>query len=302
MSDGIESGNGNLHGSGGGGEARTDWVSLVAVLLAFALAVGVVSFLSLFGELPSGAPLLALVMLAAPLLVYAITSGLLAELHTPGGLTFVFRKAAAREAGQVDLTPLRPVVVGPEDPRVLRPMNRPNSLHLELTEDWIDRQLCLYLWWARERGDAIRWLVITQEGRFRGFIPLSSIQLDPELTELGQHKGDSQQPPVATHAGPDSLQRALDSCRATQLVVWLKEKNAEQLGRLLGYVDAHDPGRAEWTRSQLLRAMFERRIDTIPVLDATGDLRGVAERSRITETILIEMARKTEPRPRQQRR
>jgi hypothetical protein len=273
----------------------TSLATLAAVVAALALAAGAIAFLSLFTELPNGAPLLALVVVGVPLLVFLLTSDRVAELHAPGGWRMVFRRAAGQLDTELDLTPVHAVQVSQshpakdpshppsvqvvEDPShppnsvqvVEDPSHPPNSVQVDLGNFDATTPLCEYLKWARSRGEAVKWLMITADDKLRSFLPLSSIRLDPELSPLDNKTLET-------------------TCDANQLIEWLEQKNQQRLERLVGYVDARHAARADWTRSKLLEDMFKKRLGALPVVDTNGEILGVAERDRMIEALLVELA------------
>lgn len=80
---------------------------------------------------------------------------------------------------------------------------------------------------------------------------------------------------------------------------WLNEASAsarEQLKKLPGFFDAQLAVTPDASKREVLGRMNQLRVNTIPVIDAQGFFIGTVERSRLTSSLILEVAERIDAR------
>jgi hypothetical protein len=83
---------------------------------------------------------------------------------------------------------------------------------------------------------------------------------------------------------------------ADQLAQWLNGGQVDRLASLPGYIQAKDALTNESDTRTALERMNALDVQTLPVVDATGQLAGVVDRSKLSASMLIEIADRVQQR------
>ena len=78
------------------------------------------------------------------------------------------------------------------------------------------------------------------------------------------------------------------------LAKWIKEPNVEELKTLPGFIAAKDALDSNTKRQKALEQMNTLNVQTIPVVDENKKFKGVVDRSKLTASILTEIAAQVE--------
>lgn len=81
---------------------------------------------------------------------------------------------------------------------------------------------------------------------------------------------------------------------ARDFAEWLNAANKEALARLPGFIASQHAVRKEADKGQTLRKMEALNVDTLPVVDNKGSFAGIVNRSRLTASLLIDVAENLE--------
>lgn len=79
---------------------------------------------------------------------------------------------------------------------------------------------------------------------------------------------------------------------AKNLADWLNGGNKAELATLPGFISANDALRKNTDRKQALQKMNDLDVQTFPVVDESGKFAGTVDRSKLTASILTEIAAK----------
>jgi hypothetical protein len=78
---------------------------------------------------------------------------------------------------------------------------------------------------------------------------------------------------------------------ANDVATWLNISNKQSLRRLPGFISAQDAVEEKTTeKSKALERMEEKNVDTLPVIDKARRFVGVVDRSRLTASLIIDVA------------
>ena len=75
---------------------------------------------------------------------------------------------------------------------------------------------------------------------------------------------------------------------------WLNEGNRDALRVLPGFVAAEFAVNAATNKQQALTSMESQDVDVLPVVNETGQFKGVVERSKLTASLLVDIAARVE--------
>lgn len=81
---------------------------------------------------------------------------------------------------------------------------------------------------------------------------------------------------------------------ARDFAEWLNTANKEALARLPGFITSQHAVTKEADKGQTLRKMEALNVDTLPVVDNKGYFAGIVNRSRLTASLLIDIAENLE--------
>jgi len=75
---------------------------------------------------------------------------------------------------------------------------------------------------------------------------------------------------------------------------WLNEADKKELARLPGFITSNHAVTKEKDKGQTLRKMEDLNVDTLPVVDNRRHFAGIVNRSRLTASLLIDVAKNLE--------
>lgn len=142
----------------------------------------------------------------------------------------------------------------------------------------------------------LRYLVLNnQDGTFFGLV--DARQLASILRNAPRPPADSASPSPAESIQPyeqRSIGGAEPRLSAKNLADWLNADNKTELATLPGFIAATDALPKSADRKQALQKMNMLEVPTIPVVDESGKFVGTIDRSKLTASILTEIAAKVD--------
>ena len=81
---------------------------------------------------------------------------------------------------------------------------------------------------------------------------------------------------------------------ARDFAEWLNVANREALARLPGFIASQHAVTEKADKGQALRKMEALNVDTLPVVDNKSHFAGIVNRSRLTASLLIDVAKNLE--------
>lgn len=79
-----------------------------------------------------------------------------------------------------------------------------------------------------------------------------------------------------------------------EFAAWVNESDVRSLGRLPGYIPADQALRENTNKREALERMDELNVDWLPVVNDQGRFAGLVDRSRLTASLIIDVARRVE--------